>query len=123
MRKITTLIIWCLFSSITHAQTWSAVGNGVNGRVSSFAIYSGELYVAGQFNNPGGISPLGLMRWNGTQFDTLPGTYLFGSSRIEAMGVYNDELYLGGAFSTFSNIAKWNGVSFSSVGTGCDNVV
>src|SRR6185436_9183709 len=131
MKKSITLIVLCLVTNIINAQTWSAVGNGVNGRVSCFAIYNGELYVAGQFNNPGGVSPVGLFKWNGTAFDTLPGNYLFGASRVEAMAVYNNELYLGGGFTTFNTtnpsvfdfIAKWDGTTFTSVGTGCDNVV
>jgi len=131
MKKIIILFVCSLISNIIYAQIWSAVGNGVNGRVSSFAIYNGELYVGGQFNNPGGSTHFGLLKWNGVSFDTLPGNYLFGSSRIEAMAVYNNELYLGGAFcpncgpvpSIFTCIAKWNGTTFTSVGTGCDNVV
>lgn len=121
----------CFSLTFAHGQTWSAIGNGVNGRVSSFAIYNGELYVGGQFDNTSGVTPFGIMKWNGTSFDTLPGTYLFGSSRIEAMVVYNNELYVGGAFcpgnspygSIYRNIARWNGVSWDSVGNGFNNVV
>lgn len=124
--------ICCLFVCInTFSQTWSPVGNGVNGRVSSFTIYNGELYVGGQFSNPSGVSPYGLLKWNGINFDTLPGNYLFGSHRIEALCVYNNELYVGGSFSPYSsngpsifrNIARWNGTSWDSVGNGLQNVV
>jgi hypothetical protein len=103
----------------------------VDGEVTCFAIYNGELYVGGQFNNPGGLSSIGLMKWNGISFDTLPGNYLFGNSRVEAMAVYNNELYIGGGFTTYNTfnpsvfdfIAKWDGANFTSVGTGCNNEV
>src|SRR5688572_9352449 len=131
MKSLTTIIICFFFSNVAVAQTWSAVGNGVNGRVSSFAIYNNELYVSGQFELPGIPYAIGLFKWNGVTFDTLPGNYLFGDCRIEAMTVYNNELYLGGGFTTFNSaypsiydyMAKWNGSSFSAVGSGCDNVV
>lgn len=131
MKKSIILIVYCLISNINNAQTWSAVGNGVNGRVSCFEIYNDELYVGGQFDVPGTNMNIGLMKWNGVLFDTLPGTYLLGSFRVEAMEVYNNELYVGGGFCTgcspvasaFENIAKWDGSSFTSVGTGCSSVV
>lgn len=111
-------------------QTWSVVGNGVNAEVNSFAVYNGELYVGGQFYNLNGSSSYGLMKWNGSTFDTLPGTNLLGTSRIEAMAVYNNELYVGGTFCTtsscgplisnFKYIARWNGTLWNSVGSGFD---
>ena len=55
------------------------------------------------------------------------GVYGFGQD-IAALAVYNGELYAGGAFimageNPASYIAKWNGVSWDSVGTGMNNAV
>jgi hypothetical protein len=131
MKKIIILIFLCLSSLIHQAQTWSAVGNGVNGDVYCFKIYNGDLYVGGRFYHPGTTKLCGLMKWDGISFDTLQGNYLFGGYTISAMEVYNNELYLGGSFSpgtfsypsTFAHIARWNGNSFDSVTNGCDNSV
>src|SRR4051812_40115671 len=108
-KNICISLVFLFLTTVSLAQTWSAVGNGVYGRVSSFAIYNGELYIGGGFSISSGIqSPI--LKWNGVSFDTLPGTYLFGSSRIEAMAVFNNELYAGGAFYNhkFKNILRWN---------------
>ncbi|MGZ4056364.1 MAG: T9SS type A sorting domain-containing protein [Bacteroidia bacterium] len=131
MKHFFLLIVNFILLNSIYGQSWSAVGSGVDGRVSSFAIFNGDLYVGGEFNNPGGVTPFGLLKWDGVTFDTLPGTYLLGSCRIEAMTVYNNELYVGGSFCTncsstysiYNNIAKWDGTSWDSVGRGFDNVV
>ena len=130
-RTSTSIIFVFVICIVAKGQTWSAVGNGVNGSVNSFAIYNGELYVGGQFNNPGGITPNGILKWNGSSFDTLPGSYLLGSCNIRAMIVYKNELYVGGGFSIGSSpfssiynfIARWNGSIWSSVGSGFNNIV
>lgn len=96
----------------------------INGRVSCFSVYHDELYVGGQFNDLDGV-----LKWNGTTFDTLAGSHLLDIGRVEAMAVYDGELYFGGGINyrigqeEFRNIARWNGTEISSVGSGCDNVV
>jgi len=131
MKKLILILTAFFALTIANGQTWSAVGNGINGTVESFAVYNGDLYVGGRFFNPGDYTPFGLMKWNGTTFDTLPGTHLFGYCDLFAMAVYNNELYVGGQFSTHSSsnpaifdfIARWNGTSWNSVGNGFDNTV
>lgn len=119
-----------LLTHFSQAQTWSAVGNGVNGRVAALAEYNGELYVSGQgffYTN----DQIGILKWDGITFDTLPGNAMFGGHRIEAMAVHGGSLYVGGAFESATgpygsisrNIARWDGSSWSTVGNGFDNVV
>ena len=92
--------------------------------------YDGQLYVSGQgfFSTGDGI---GIVKWNGSEFEALPGMDMFGSHRIEAMAVHDGLLYVGGAFQsangTFGSIsdyvASWDGSTWSTVGAGFDNVV
>jgi trimeric autotransporter adhesin len=124
MKKLLFILTTFFSLTVVNGQTWSAVGNGVDGRVSSFAIYNGELYVGGQFNNPNGTTPIGLMKWNGTSFDTLPGAFI-GPGYVEAMTVFNNELYVGGGFNSgpYKYIARWNGSLWNTVGSGFNFVV
>ena len=136
-REITTmrmnhLFIGCatVLATISHAQTWSALGDGVRGRVAAMAEYNGELYVSGQgfFST---IDQIGIVKWNGTGFEALPGLSMFGDHRIEAMAVDDGYLYVGGAFESTSgpfgaiseHVARWDGNEWSTVGDGFDNVV
>ncbi len=131
-----------------NAQTQSASGiwntlgtgpgNGVNSNVLALAVYNGELYVGGNFNGlTGGASANFIARWSGSSWNSVGtgasngvgGTnvnFLFTS--VNALAVYNGELYVGGNFASAGgasakSIARWNGSSWNSVGTGSGNGV
>ncbi|HPI37315.1 MAG TPA: hypothetical protein PK397_05150, partial [Ignavibacteriaceae bacterium] len=106
-------------------STWSALGSGTSSTVFGLAVSGSDVYAVGSFNTAGGISARGIAKWNGTSWYALGG------------GVYNDakcvtvsgsDVYVGGAFTsasndgsnfiTVNNIAKWNGTSWSALGTG-----
>ncbi len=111
-------------------QHWSTFGSGIHGFiVRDFAIYQGELVAAGQFDVAGGQSIHSIARWNGAQWQPLGGglALSFGSpATVFALEVYQNELYATGQFDradnnvVVSNIARWNGTQWSSVGTGID---
>ena len=114
---------------------WSALGSGVFGGFSPFVTSlivfddgSGEaLYAGGRFDGIGGVSTRNLARWDGTSWSRVggglsPTSSLFG---VEAMTVFDDgtgpALYVA-AHSFFpagqpaTNVAKWDGQSWTSVG-------
>ncbi len=89
--------------------------------------YRGELYVIGGFTNSNindghnGILKLKNNLWQPVG-GGLKGT---GVNRAICAAVYNDELYMGGEFQKSSgnqghNIQKWNGITWSDVGTTSD---
>lgn len=108
----------------------SALGKGTTdwrGSINAMSIYNGELYVAGTFDSLGGQPIESIAKWNGSQWLPVGGGIQPYNTMIDysinALAVYNGELYAGGIFDTVSgivtsNIAKWNGVNWNSVGGG-----
>jgi len=100
------------------------LGGGTNGTiramVSTPAIGSGNLIVAGDFTEADGVACAGVARWDGAQF--LPFGTLEGTTN--ALCIYNGSLYAGGLYApqqgNGGNIAKWNGSAweYSEVHTG-----
>lgn len=107
---------------------WSIPGTGLQGQVfveiNAMVVYNGELYVAGQFQNIGGLTAAnGIAKWNGSSWSKVGGGFGSMSTYIYTMAVYNGNLYVGGTFDSaggkpITNIAMWNGSTWSSVGGG-----
>src|SRR3989344_292288 len=127
-------LLFFFFSSQTKAQTWDSVGSGVSfsyggSSILSSSVYNGELYVGGFFNIAGGIPVNDIARWNGANWNSVgSGVSSLGSplSFVYSLSVYNGELYTGGDFDTAggisaNNIAKWDGITWDSVGSGVNN--
>ncbi|RZK27623.1 MAG: T9SS type A sorting domain-containing protein, partial [Hymenobacter sp.] len=115
-----------------NGLAWSTVGNGfgngLNGRLTALATASnGDVYAGGYFTQAGGVAAYGVAKWNGTVWSTLGIGTVIGntsSSGIISLAVAsNGDVYAGGNFTQIggvaaNNIARWNGTSWSSLGTG-----
>ncbi len=88
------------------------------------------LYVGGRFTSAGGVPASCIAKWNGTTWSALgSGTNL----DVRALEVFDDgsgpALYVGGIFSTAGGvnigygIARWNGSTWSAVGSGFNGAV
>lgn len=117
---------------------WQPVGTGVQllfgqpfvhiAVVSTMCEYNGDLIVAGTFDRAGGQPVNHIARWNGTTFQPL-GQGLVevgGDAEVRSLAVFNNELYAAGTFDTAGGqpapgIARWNGSSWSSCGSGLTN--
>jgi hypothetical protein len=88
-----------------------------------------NLYIAGNFQNIGGTSASYIARYDGKGFHALGSTPIAGNVPliIFTSHVHDDgtgpALYVGGRFTSIdgvaaSRIAKWNGTSWSALGTG-----
>ncbi len=117
-------------------SSWSALGSGTIDAVLSLAVFddgSGPaLYAGGNFVSVGGVSANGIAKWDGTSWSAL------GSGVVAAVGtfpaalaltVFDDgsgsALYAGGTFYfaggvAANRIAKWDGTSWSALGSGMD---
>jgi trimeric autotransporter adhesin len=109
---------------------WHAMGSGIPGFVGNLAIadldvYSGELIAAGRFESAGGVPCQNIARWNGAAWQSL-GSGLPGGN-VRSLAVAGNDLIAGTTFSPFSiagcgsacqYIARWDGVSWQSLGTG-----
>jgi hypothetical protein len=91
-----------------------------------------RLVVAGRFTVagwPNGITAQNIAMWDGTTWQPL-GLGVSGDERyaaIYSLAVFGGELYAGGTFTTaggspISGIARWNGTSWRSLGTGIAGV-
>lgn len=119
--------------------SWSSLGGGLSlgsatnpppvGAMATFDDGTGPaLYVGGFFTMAGGVPANGIAKWDGTSWTPLgAGVAGLSINTVAALAVWDDgtgpALYVGGSFSMAggtpaNNIAKWDGSSWSSLGTG-----
>lgn len=117
-----------------NGSSWSALGSGTAGTVLAVAADgSGNVYVGGQFLSIGGVNFNSIAKWNGSSWSPLgsgmAGSSTFSTVTIRALVVDGDgNLYAGGSFATAGGvnancIAKWNGSSWSALGSGVNPVI
>jgi hypothetical protein len=109
-----------------NGMAWSALGSGINGTVEALAVLgNGDLVAGGTFTTAGAAEASNIARWNGVAWSALGSGLGSGiNGTVEALAVLgNGDLVAGGTFTTAgaagaSNIARWNGVSWSALGSG-----
>ena len=120
-----------------NGTAWSALGSGVNGAVSALTVFDDgtgpALYAGGNFGTAGGVAARRVAKWNGLTWSALAVGVSGGASpAVNSLAVFDDgsgpALYVGGSFSSAgvvsaSNVARWNGTSWSALGTGTDDAV
>ena len=110
---------------------------GTDGRVDCFALLDDgggpELYVGGAFANAGGVAAANVARWDGAMWSALGDGVTGGAFPVAvcALAVFDDgggpALFAGGTFTTAGGvpaaaIAKWDGASWSALGSGVGGV-
>ena len=113
-------------------STWSALGNGLNNYVNTIVLSGSDVYVGGGFTKTGdNVTTLNYIAkyngsWNALTYNGNTGV----NSVVNAIAVVDaTHVYVGGFFTlaggvTNTNyIAKWNGSSWSALGTGMNNSV
>ncbi|HXJ65486.1 MAG TPA: hypothetical protein VNN79_17150 [Actinomycetota bacterium] len=122
----------------TQTNTWSALGDGITLgdctdfcflRVEALAVNGSTLYAAGSFGQAGSTAVNSIAQWNGSSWSAL-GRGLYSCADcpdipgdVHALQLVGSTLYAGGSFdeagtTDVSNIAKWNGSSWSALGDG-----
>ncbi|MCA9279973.1 MAG: hypothetical protein H6815_12790 [Phycisphaeraceae bacterium] len=109
---------------------WSALGSGMGGteipEVGSLAMLpNGDLVAGGHFTTAGGVSAKHIARWDGTSWFPL-GSGMSGENyaAVGSLAVLpNGDLVAGGRFTRAGgvivhHIARWDGSSWSSLGSG-----
>lgn len=114
-----------------NGSTWAPLGVGTDGSVlSAAAMADGSLVVGGSFTQAGGAPASGVARWDGSAWTPLgSGIANFGVHSVSSLLVLpGGDLLAGGLFGTAGgaparNLARWNGTSWSQVGSGANRRV
>lgn len=121
-----------------NGSAWTALGGGIDddataAQVNALAINGANLYAGGQFDLADGNSVANIAYWNGSAWAGLNDGINYNpidttdtnAASINALACNGATLYAGGMFNladatTVTNIAKWNGSSWTAVGAGLD---
>jgi hypothetical protein len=120
----------------TFGQTPGVIASGVTPGISALAVFDDgngpALYAAGSFVTAGGVTVNDIARWDGTYWSAVGGGMNGpGASEVYALVVFDDgrgeALYAGGFFFSAggvaaSQIARWDGTSWSALGSGLNKV-
>jgi hypothetical protein len=113
-----------------NGSAWSPLGLGVGSTVYALAVSGTDLYAGGYFTyatnaGPTAINVNYIAKWNGSAWSPLGSGV---GSTVYALAVSGTDLYAGGYFSYATNagptainvnyIAKWNGSTWSALGSG-----
>jgi len=122
--------------AIWNGSTWLRLGVGFTvlpgARVLAIAAApNGDVIVAGSFATGGAPGANSIARWNGSSWLPLGSGFPYdaGNPPLNAVAVMaNGDVIAGGTFSAAggvpaNNIARWNGVAWSSLGAGFPNRV
>lgn len=118
-------------------NSWSALGN--QGRDQGAAFFSrsvhasdGRVYLGGLFTGVGGTRASRVASWDGTNWSPL-GSGLKGTNEgtgtaANVIAVNGSDVYVGGVFTnaggvSANSIARWNGSSWSALGSGVNGSV
>lgn len=105
---------------------WFPLGTGLGpDPVYALAIKGNTLYAGGGFTKAGVISVRNIAQWNGATWAAVGGgvTAAHGSPAIRAILVNGSDVYVGGDIRavgavSVTNIARWDGSSWSDLGGG-----
>ncbi len=101
---------------------WIDLGTG-GPAGASMAVFQGELYAIGCFDDAVDGTARYIAKWDGSTWSDVGGGLTGGFNCARAIVATNDYLYVGGQFTgaggvDVQNIAKWDGSSWSAVGDG-----
>ena len=113
---------------------WTNIGSGMSdGAVAALAFDGTNLYAGGTFTNAEGMPVNCVAKWNGTNWTNLgngvTGTDTYNNISYVCDVVYDGtSLFAGGSFTNAGGVAvnrmaKWDGTSWTNLGSGMDHVV
>ncbi len=110
-----------------NGSQWASLGDGLSvANITSMAASGNNFYVGGYFTSVGGVEVANLAGWDGSSWSALGGGVSINGYQqgyVQALAAAGGKLYVGGYFDhagsiAASNLAVWDGVSWSSIGSG-----
>ena len=112
-----------------NGAAWEVPGGGCDNVVEALASWHDDLFVGGSFLTAGDVLTPGLARWDGTVWHEVGGGLVrsegdeFDNPTVRAILPTEDGLYVAGNFIMAgslpaTNIARWDGTNWHSVGGG-----
>ncbi len=103
----------------TGTDGWMPFDTGMDGSVNAVALHRGQLYAGGGFQTASGVPAARIARWDGSQWEPLPGGGLEGGG-IFHMVSFRDWLVVAGGFDTAGGVpadglARWDGAQWSAI--------
>lgn len=104
---------------------WHPLDAGVDGLVTSIAVYGNTLLVGGQFSSAGGSPAANLAGWDGSTWHAVASS-MWGhnnQSVVNAIVPGSNGFFVAGYFTAIdgtplNNIAEWNGAAWLPLGSG-----
>ena len=121
--EVTNIASW-------NGSTWSGLGGGVFRFLEVMVVSGADLYAAGKLTQADGQSVNNIAVWNGSSWSGLGDGVISSDESIltivTSIAAEGSDVYVGGDFNTaggvsVSNIAWWNGASWSNMGGGLAN--
>jgi hypothetical protein len=113
-----------------NGSSWTELGAGMIGGVYALAVSGSDLYAGGAFTMVDGIVANGIAKWNGSSWSALGSQTVTGGRGVFALAVSGSNVYAGGEFTALigsdipaNRIAKWDGSSWSAMGSGMNHFV
>lgn len=96
-------------------KQWQQIPNRFGGLIWDATILNDELYLVGDFDSVGNTKVKNIIKFNGTNYDTIAKRPLF-SFNFFSVAAYKSEIYAGGIFDAqpFQGLAKFNGTDWIS---------
>lgn len=113
----------------TYILRWNGIqidtiAEATPGGVVKLYVFNNELYALSGFDSIGGIAASDIAKFDGNTWSAIDTTHWLGGGMYNAI-FYQGDLYVSGNMlspdGTIGNIARWNGVQWSSVGNNALN--
>jgi hypothetical protein len=92
-------------------------------KVSSLAVYNGDLYAGGQFSTADGKAASHIARWDGATWHPVGNAFVSGAKDITSLVLFGTQMVAAGSFTTTAGdlttgVAAWDGSIWTALGTG-----